>query len=50
MYLKEIGKVPLLAPEKEMAISREMFVGVRAPLVIIIRDLVKRLETWSPEY
>ena len=50
MYLKEIGKVPLLAPEKEMAISREMFVGVRAPLVIIIRELVKRLEVWSPEY
>ena len=36
MYLKEIGKVPLLKHEEETEYARQMFEGINAPLVFSV--------------
>lgn len=49
MYLKEIGKVPLLKHGEETAYARQMFEGINAPLVILTEALVERIRELSEE-
>ena len=49
MYLKEIGKVPLLKHEEETEYARQMFEGINAPLVLLAAELVERVKELSPE-
>ena len=49
MYLKEIGKVPLLKHEEETEYARQMFEGINAPLVLLAAELVERVKELSAE-
>ena len=49
MYLKEIGKVPLLKHEEETEYARQMFEGINAPLVLLAAELVERVKELSSE-
>ena len=49
MYLKEIGKVPLLKHEEETEYARQMFEGINAPLVLLAAELVERVKALSLE-
>ena len=49
MYLKEIGKVPLLKHEEETADARQMFEGINAPLVLLAAELIERVKELSDE-
>jgi len=49
MYLKEIGKVPLLKHDEETAYARQMFEGINAPLVILAEALINRVREMSEE-
>ena len=49
MYLKEIGKVPLLKHEEETEYARQMFEGINAPLVLLAEELVERVKELSSE-
>ncbi len=49
MYLKEIGKVPLLKHEEETEYARAMFEGINAPLVLLSAELVERVKELSPK-
>ncbi len=49
MYLKEIGKVPLLKHDEETAYARQMFEGINAPLVFIAEALIARVREMSEE-
>jgi len=49
MYLKEIGKVPLLKHEEETEYARQMFEGINAPLVLLAAELVERVKEISSE-
>ena len=50
MYLKDIGKVPLLLPERETELSREMFAGNRAPVIIMMNRLINLIKEETPEH
>ncbi len=47
MYLKEIGKVPLLRHDEETDYARSMFEGINAPLVILSAALTERVKELS---
>ena len=49
MYLKEIGKVPLLKHDEETAYARQMFEGINAPLVLLTEALIARVKEMSEE-
>ena len=49
MYLKEIGKVPLLKHDEETTYARQMFEGINAPLVILTEALIEKLHEMSEE-
>ena len=49
MYLKEIGKVPLLKHEEETEYARNMFEGINAPLVLLSAELIERVKELSSE-
>ena len=49
MYLKEIGKVPLLKLEEETRHARTMFEGLNTPLILLASELVERVKELSEE-
>ena len=49
MYLKEIGKVPLLKHDEETEHARRMFEGINAPLVILTEKLIEAVKAMSEE-
>jgi len=49
MYLKEIGKVPLLKHEEETEYARQMFEGINAPLVLLAAELIERVKELSSD-